>query len=193
MLWLPHDRANLGPVSAAVVVALLRGINLGPQRRLAMADLRAVVEGLGHTDVRTYLQSGNVVFCPARRAPAEALERALTAAIRDVTKLDVPVLVRTAAQMQAVVGANPYPVTDPTKVVVTFLAAPPPAALAAFDQEPFAPDRFHLHGREVYLELPDGQARSKLVEALWKQHLDERATARNWRTVEALATMSARG
>ena len=102
------------------VAALLRGINIGPNKRIAMADLRAIVESLGHTDVETYLQSGNVVFTPKRRA--KDIAASLSAAIREATGHDVPVVVRTGAELARVVEANPYTVDDPTKVVVAFLA-----------------------------------------------------------------------
>ncbi|HEU4840467.1 MAG TPA: DUF1697 domain-containing protein, partial [Ilumatobacteraceae bacterium] len=104
------------------VVGLLRGVNLGPSRRLKMADLRAAVESLGHTDVETYLQSGNVVFTPAGRI-TEDLGTAITAALRDAVGLDAGVLTRTGTQMAKIVAANPYGRDDPTKVVVTFLAS----------------------------------------------------------------------
>ncbi|HEY6075407.1 MAG TPA: DUF1697 domain-containing protein, partial [Gaiella sp.] len=98
------------------VVALLRGINIGPNKRIAMADLRAIVGSLGHTDVETYLQSGNVVFTPRRRA--KDLAASLSNAIREATGHDVPVVVRTGAELAGVVEANPYTVDDPTRVVV---------------------------------------------------------------------------
>ena len=104
------------------VVGLLRGVNLGPSRRLKMADLRAAVESLGHTDVETYLQSGNVVFTPAGRSTTD-LGAAITAALRDAVGLDAGVLTRTGTQMAKIVAANPYDRDDPTKVVVTFLAS----------------------------------------------------------------------
>ena len=167
------------------VAALLRGVNLG-KRQVKMADLRAAVEGLGHTDVATYLQSGNVVFSPSGR-PVETLASALTAALG----MEIAVVLRTGQDLAAVVAGNPYPVDDPTKVVVTFLAEPAPAdSLDDIDQPSFAPDEFTFTGRELYLKLPNGQARSKLMEALAKRDLGTTATTRNWRTVIALAEMT---
>ena len=171
------------------VVALLRGVNLGGSRKLAMADLRAAVASLGHTDVETYLQSGNVVFTPRGRPTGETI----SAAIGEATGLDTKVLLRTGKQMAAVVRANPYPVDDPTKVVVTFLASRADAkALADIDVASFAPEALTVHGSEVYLHLPGGQGRSKLAAALAKVKTPGAAwaTTRNWRTVEALAAMT---
>jgi len=171
------------------VVALLRGINIGPSKRIAMADLRAIVESLGHTDVETYLQSGNVVFTPKRRAKHSA--EPLSAAIREATGLDVPIVTRTGAELARVVEANPYSVDDPTKVVVAFLAdAVDLGDLALGDLSSYLPDELTISARELYVSVPNGQARSKLMEALTKRSLPTTLTVRNWRTVEALAELS---
>jgi uncharacterized protein (DUF1697 family) len=156
-----------------------------------MADLRAAVESLGHTDVETYLQSGNVVFTPHGSGD---LGGGISAALRDAVGLDAAVLTRTGAEMAAIVAANPYDRDDPTKVVVTFLAAAGDADPArSLDLAAFAPEGLTIHGTELYLDLPDGQARSALVTALGKQKVfGAVATTRNWRTVLALAEMSAR-
>jgi uncharacterized protein (DUF1697 family) len=171
------------------VAALLRGINIGPNKRIAMADLRAIVESLGHTDVETYLQSGNVVFTPKRRT--KDLSAPLSAAIRDATGHEVPVVVRTGAELADVVDANPYPVDDPTRVVVAFLAdAVDLGDLALGDLSSYLPDELTISGRELYVSVPNGQGRSKLMEALTKRTLPTTLTVRNWRTVEALASMT---
>jgi uncharacterized protein (DUF1697 family) len=178
------------------VVGLLRGVNLGPSRSLKMAELRAAVAALGHTDVETYLQSGNVVFTPAVGAadgPAH-LAAGITAALAEQVGMAVNVLVRTGPEMAAVVAANPYQREDPTKVVVVFLpdaAAGAPAG--ALDLRAFAPEGLTAIGTELYLDLPFGQARSPLLVALGKQQVfGAVATSRNWRTVQALAAMAAR-
>jgi uncharacterized protein (DUF1697 family) len=167
------------------VAAMLRGVNLG-KRQVKMADLRAAVESLGHTDVETYLQSGNVVFTPS--GPTDGLASGLTKALG----MDIAVVLRTGKELARVVDTNPYEVDDPTKVVVTFLAERrPKKALAGVDEAAFAPDELTFNGRELFLKLPNGQARSKLMEALAKQDLGTTTTTRNWRTVLALAEMTA--
>jgi uncharacterized protein (DUF1697 family) len=169
------------------VAALLRGINLGPHRRIAMPALRALVESLGHTGVETYLQSGNVVFTPTPGAPDD-LAGQLERAIADETGLDVAVLIRTGEELAAVVEANPYSVGDPTKVVVAFLGEEiEQGQLGLGDLGAYLPDELTLVGREVYVSLPNGQARSKLMEALTKRRMPTTLTVRNWRTVTALA------
>ena len=170
-------------------VALLRGINIGPNKRIAMADLRAIVQSLGHTEVDTYLQSGNVVFMPQRRA--KDIGPSLSAAIRDATGHDVRVVIRTGAELAHIVEARPYPVDDPTRVVVAFLGeAVDLGDLALGDLSSYLPDELTVSDRELYISVPNGQAGSKLMEALTKRKLPTTVTVRNWRTVEALARLA---
>ncbi len=183
--------ARLRETVAVRVAALLRGVNIGPGKRIAMPALREIAESLGHRDVETYLQSGNVVFTPAERAHGD-LGRALEAAIADATGLDVPVLVRSGEDLARIVAANPYAVGDPTRVVVAFLGeAVAPARLGLGDLASYAPDELTQIGRELFISVPNGQGRSKLMEALTKRRLPTVVTVRNWRTVVALAEMTA--
>ena len=173
------------------VAALLRGINIGSSKRVSMPELRGIVESLGHSDVETYLQSGNVVFAPAKGAGRD-LAPALERAIGKATGLDVPVLVRTGRELAKVVSANPYAVDDPTKVVVAFLGkAVKPAQLGLGDLDGYAPDELTQVGKELFVSVPNGQGRSKLMEALTKKRLPTVVTVRNWRTVAALAELTA--
>ena len=174
------------------VAALLRGINIGPNKRISMAALRSIVESLGHTDVETYLQSGNVVFTPKGEGDHAAR---LSKAIAAETGHDVAVLLRTGKELARVVEANPYRVSDPTKLVVAFLGDELELGqLGLGDLEPYLPDELTVHGRELYVSVPSGQGRSKLMETLVKRRLPTTITVRNWRTVEALAELSrARG
>ena len=172
------------------VAALLRGINIGSSKRVSMPELRGIVESLGHSDVETYLQSGNVVFTPAKGAGRD-LASGLERAIGKATGLDVPVLVRTGRELAKVVSANPYAVDDPTKVVVAFLGkAVKPAQLGLGDLDGYAPDELMQVGKELFVSVPNGQGRSKLMEALTKKRLPTVVTVRNWRTVAALAELA---
>jgi uncharacterized protein (DUF1697 family) len=170
------------------VAALLRGINIGPNKRIAMPALRAIVESLGHADVETYLQSGNVVFTPKGRGDHAAR---LSKAIAAETGHDVAVLLRTGAELAKVLEASPYPVSDPTRLVVVFMDDELELGqLGLGDLAPYLPDELTPHGRELYVSVPNGQGRSKLMEALVKRRLPTTITVRNWRTVEALAEMT---
>ena len=176
-------------------VALLRGINVGGRNSIVMADLRAIFEDLGHRHVETYLQSGNVVF-EATGAPALL---AATAARRITSELglDVPVVVRSGAELQTIINANPFLAdgADPATLHVVF-AVGRAAADALGDLEPgrFSPDRFVHRGREVFVQCPNGYGRTKLTNTFFEARLGPGAgatTTRNWKTVTRLAEMAA--
>ena len=174
-------------------VALLRGINLGARNKLAMGDLRALVESLGGTDVETYVQSGNVVF--GSTSSAGRLETALAEELRTAHTVDVPVLVRSSSELDTLARRNPFLRTsvDAKSLHVTVLARKPKRALVeALDPVESPPDELRVVGREVYLLCPNGYGRSKLSNAFFERRLGEVATTRNWRTVLALAELAGR-
>lgn len=169
-------------------VALLRGINVGGNKKVPMAELRRVMAGLGWEDVRTYVNSGNAVFTAEERGTGEAAAE-LEAAIADRFGFAVPCLVRTAGELRAAADACPYPTagTDPAKLLVLFLDRPPDRErLAAVDAAAFAPDEFRVGGRELYCRFPDGMGRSRLPAALEAACRGRTVTGRNWRTVTRL-------
>jgi uncharacterized protein (DUF1697 family) len=182
----------------ATFVAMLRGINVGGRNRVAMPELRAVVESLGYGDVRTYVQSGNVVFSGSGRTATVAGK--LAAGIRDDLGVEAAVVVRTGREIGEVLRASPFaadgsgPDDEPTAFHVTFLAGVPDrarwAALAA-DAERFAPDRCRLVGADVHLHVPGGRySDTKLQNAYFEKKLGVTATTRNWKTVGVLAEMA---
>jgi uncharacterized protein (DUF1697 family) len=175
--------------------ALLRGINVGRNKRIGMADLRSLVEALGHESVKTHLQSGNVVFeSPKRRD--RALGDAIEQAIASELGMDVTVIVRRSDELAAVVEVGPYGgrTSDHKRIHVAFLSdVPKAAAVKGFGIEEFAPDEMTIVGREAHLLYPDGYARTKLTNAVIEKRLGVRATTRNWRTVQALADLTAKG
>jgi uncharacterized protein (DUF1697 family) len=169
----------------ARLIAFLRGINLGSKRRVPMADLRALIEEIGYTDVRTVLASGNVVFSGPKAKAREKLEQALA----ERFDMSIDVVVRTMDELHAVVKADPFKneVDNPTRYFVAFLDTKPQAKrLEALAQEDFAPDKFAAHDREVYAWCPDGMQNSRLMKELGKPGLAGTATVRNWATVNKL-------
>lgn len=171
-------------------IALLRGINVGSNRSLPMASLVALVERLGGGDVRTHIQSGNVVF---RHADARGLGERLRDAIAAERGFAPDVLVFDAARLRAIAAANPFPEADaaPTTVHVFFLAAPPVAPdLDALERHRGGRERYVLGEHAFYLHTPDGFGKSSLA-ARTEKALGVPATARNWRTVAALLAMAA--
>jgi uncharacterized protein (DUF1697 family) len=194
---LPVGRATAGAggLPSAVVsrfVLLLRGINLGRTRRIGMGPLRDLLSARGYDGVRTLLQSGNVVLDTERTAAALVgdVEQALEAEFG----FPVPVVVRTGAELAAVLAADPLAGTwtDPARYLVTFLAAEPdPALVAALPAADPGDGAYGLVGRELYLWLPDGVSVSPIGKWRWDQLIGVSGTARNWTTVGKLATMAA--
>jgi len=173
-------------------VALLRGINVGRNRKVAMADLRELLEELGQRDVRTYVQSGNAVFTSARRG-TDALAGEIERAIAERLKLDVRVLVRTARELARVVDANPLPhaTRDPARFNVIFLGADPaPDRVTAIDPAAFEPEEFRFGDRVVYAWYRNGTQASKLDKVLSERGLGVTTTARNWNTVTKLLALA---
>jgi uncharacterized protein (DUF1697 family) len=168
-------------------VVLLRGINLGSRNRIAMPELRAAFEEAGFEDVLTHLQSGNVVL--GKRVGAATVERLIS----DHFGLEIPVVVRSGADLARVVKRNPLRrvATDPKRYQVTFLAKKLPAKTVRELEEVAAPgERVVVDGREVYAWHPKTIARSKLWAKLAAKSLGVTATSRNWSTVEALLELA---
>ena len=178
-------------------VALLRGINVGGRNRVAMAALREVVEGLGHTDVATYIQSGNVVFTSAETDPG-TLAAALQEAIGDRLGVRPKVVVLSCRELARVVADNPFPGQDNPKLVhVVFWNGPlGPEEAAAVDaaqqrsRNLGSRDEAQVEGSTLYLHTPDGFGRSELAARLTRMGGGQTAgTARNWATVRKLLAM----
>jgi uncharacterized protein (DUF1697 family) len=175
-------------------IALLRGINIGPRQRVKMPELRALIEGLGHTDVETLVQSGNVVFS-ARAKPA-TLEQQLEEEIEKQLGVDPKVVVRTRDELAEAIEANPFTVPEnPKDLHVTFLSGEPDAsAREKLEAADFGPDQLRFAGREIYVLYDDGMGRSELAKQLGRAKLGVVATDRNWNTVTKLLEMcDARG
>ncbi|MEU5163407.1 DUF1697 domain-containing protein [Streptomyces sp. NPDC020875] len=174
--------------------ALLRGINVGGHRKVPMAELREVLEGLGHGGVATYLQSGNAVFTSSG-GDEDALARELERAIEERFGFAVDTLVRSAAYLRAVADGCPFPAAEleGRQLHVTFFSQPVTAErFAAVDRRTYAPEDFRLGDRALYLYAPDGLGGSKLADALARPTLTRGlvATSRNWNTVRKLVELT---
>jgi uncharacterized protein (DUF1697 family) len=150
-------------------IGLLRGINVGGRNRVPMAELRELMEALGYTGVETLLQSGNVAF--GSKEPAATSERRIAERLHDQMGLDIKVLVRTRAELAAVVKRDP-------KLV------------AAVDPADYEPELFRLHGRELFMWWPAGAHKARLTHSFWERKLKVTATARNWNTAERLLELA---
>ena len=173
-------------------IALLRGINVGGRNRLPMKQLIQIFTDAGYGHVRTYIQSGNVVF-DAPAALARLAPATVSAAIAADLGLNVPIVTRTAVELQQIVGANPFAEAgaDPALLHVGFLADRPAAtAMVALDPHRSPPDECAVQGRELYLRCPNGMARTKFTNAYLDRTLRTVTTIRNWRTTLTLLDMA---
>jgi len=172
-------------------VALLRGINVGGRNKLPMKELASIFEGAGCSEVRTYIQSGNVLF----RAPVshvKGLRDVITEAIARHLGHPIPIVMRSATELRAVVEHNPFlrPDADTKTLHVAFLAKKPgKAAIDGLDPDRSPPDDFVVSGREIYLRCPNGVARTRLTNDYFDSRLTTTSTVRNWRTVLKLVEL----
>jgi uncharacterized protein (DUF1697 family) len=179
---------------AATHLALLRGVNVGGKNKLPMKDLAAMFEDAGCTSVRTFIQSGNVVFT-ARANIAARLPAVMVSSISERFGFRAPVILRTAESLRQIVAGNPFlpgaaPGPAEDSLHVMFLAdTPSPASVAALDPNRSSPDAFIVRGPDIYLQLPNGAARTKLSNAWFDSKLKTISTGRNWRTVTKLLEM----
>lgn len=188
----PSSRRPGEPVP--VWVGLLRGVNLGARNQVNMPRLRQVLAGACFGEVRTYVQSGNLVARTPHRSPHRFGE-AVRSCVREHFDLDVPVVVRTPAQLAELVAWNPFPddaATRPTVVQVLHLAAPPePGRVAALLAEDWSPDEVVARGLEVVIRYAETMHRSRAQHASLTRRLGVDGTVRNWRTVQAVLDLAA--
>jgi uncharacterized protein (DUF1697 family) len=177
-------------------LALLRGINLGGRNKVAMADLRQLAESLGHADVATYIQSGNLMFS-SPETDIGALAEALEQGIAQQLGVQAPVVLLSRDELARAVADNPFPdEPDPRRVHAVFRRDDrSPEALAAIDaiqqksRDAGSTDEVVIAGRTMYLHTPDGFGRSDLAAKLFASRTQAAGTARNWATVTKLMAL----
>lgn len=166
-------------------VLLLRGINVGGNNKIAMADLRGMLEGMGFSNVRTLLQSGNAAFT-TKPSDTTAVQSAIEAAIQETFDLRIACLVLTAHDIEQTISENPLTAetAEPKKLHATFLFdTPTTAGVDSFDQSTI-PETFAVRNQVLYVFYANGAGTTKLTEGFWKKlGLGTTGTARNWNTV----------
>ena len=174
-------------------IGLLRAVNLGAHNQVSMGALRDLLAELGLTNPRTLLQSGNVVFESSARSVAR-LEQDLEAAVAQQLGVTTAFFIRTAAEWEAIIKANPFRAearSDPGHLLLLALkSAPTRAAATALQQAITGREVVRVVGRQAYAVYPDGIGRSRLSTALIESRLGTRATGRNWNTVLKLGALS---
>jgi uncharacterized protein (DUF1697 family) len=175
----------------AKYVALFRGVNLAGSNKLPMKELAVIFTESGCSDVQTYIQSGNVVFNAPAKIAAQA-PVAVSRKIRDRFGFEVPIVMRNVEEIGAVLLANPFLAQGAAEntLHVSFLAdLPTPSNVQQLDPNRSAGDAFAVLGREIYLHLPNGMARTKLTSQYFDSRLKTIGTVRNWRTVQQLCIL----
>jgi uncharacterized protein (DUF1697 family) len=174
-------------------IALLRGINVGGHKKIAMSDLRLLFEAMGFSEVKSLLQSGNVVFGDDRRTGAE-IERLLERETQKRLALEADFFVRTAKEWSGVVAGNPFrreAETDPGHLVAMCLKdTPEKADVRALQAAIAGPEIVRAKGSQLYIVYPAGIGTSRLTNALIERKLGTRGTARNWNTVLKLQALA---
>ncbi len=174
------------------LVCMFRGVNLGSARRISMEALRGVFESLRLRDVRTYVQSGNVVFRGADR-DVPGLAARIARKFEEAFGFRSEVLLRTAAEMREVIAQNPFEGRgiEPGKLLVWFLEKEPGAEAPGVVQAlGIAPEEVRFGARELYIHFPNGQGRSKFAWPKVERAVGTPGTGRNWNTVLKLAEMA---
>lgn len=175
-------------------IAILRGINVGSGRKVPMADLKTLCGNLGLKNLRTYIQSGNLVFELAEPVAIPELEVRLQHAFAEAFGFDIPVIVRTALEWAESMAKNPFlkeENLDIDRLHLTCLKEVPPAALLEkIKSYQYLPDRYEIIGRNVYVFCANGYGTSKLTNLFFETKLKIQATTRNWKTVMKLYEMS---
>lgn len=173
----------------AVIVSMLRGVNVGGHNKIKMDALRALYESLGLRDPHTYVQSGNVIFKTEERDLAQLAKR-IENAIEQRFRFRPDVIVRTSSELREVIAANPFAMRrgiEPSKLLVTFLAGDPgPEARDKVLGMNTDPEELRFGAREVYIYFPNGMARPQLSWAAIEKILKTSGTGRNWNTVTKL-------
>ncbi len=175
-------------------ISLLRGINVGGQKKILMADLKALYESLGFKNVRTYVQSGNVIF-EAAKMNFPRLEEKIEKGIMKKYGFDVSTIVRDAAYFKRVIDKNPYKAAGAVNPVLPYIMflknAPVAAAVKSIDKPKGERGEFTVLGAEIYLLPAEGYGTTKLNNNFFEKKLGIPATARNMKTVNALYNIAA--
>ncbi|MBV9759396.1 MAG: DUF1697 domain-containing protein [Acidobacteriaceae bacterium] len=176
-----------------VVISMLRGVNVGPHKRVKMDAVRALYESLGLEDPKTFLQSGNVLFKTGEKNLPRLAKR-IEDAIEQTFGFESDVILRTTVEMREALGRNPFAKRggiEPTKLLFTFLASDPgEAAREKLRQIEAAPEEMWIEGRELYIYFPNGMARPKLSIPLIERTLKVSGTGRNWNSVQKMLEMA---
>lgn len=172
-------------------ITILRGINVSGQKKIKMADLQELFESLGFQNVRTYIQSGNVIF-RSKESP-QNMVKLIEEKIMDVYGWEVPVIIRNSEELKKISKSNPFikKGKDEDRLYVTFLGVKPAAEnLKNLDGVDYSPEKYILEGTNIYFYAPNGYGRAKMNNNFFENKLKVKATTRNWKTVNKLVKLA---
>lgn len=175
-------------------IALLRGINLGKYRKIRMANLRQLFERMGYTNVQTYIQTGNVIFCTAQENTQGELQKHIQEAIQAQFGFDVPTVVLTHSEMEKVAHNNPFLLQNnelaDERLHISFLhTTPSEECKLSISKKQFPPDKYILHNHVVYIFCTATYSQSKLGNTFFENNLKVKATTRNWKTTKKILAL----
>lgn len=175
-------------------IAILRGINVGGKRKILMAGLKSLFEGLGFKEVLTYIQSGNVIFRNENETSSDETADLIEKSIKSAFGFDVPVIVRSSGELCTLLKTNPFykdSTTDISKLHLTFLSSiPAKESLEKIRTIDFSPDKFIVAEKDIFIYCEGKYHQSKLTNNFFESKLKTAATTRNFKTVEKLCTLS---
>ncbi|MDQ3071807.1 MAG: DUF1697 domain-containing protein [Bacteroidota bacterium] len=172
-----------------VYIAMLRGINVSGQKKVPMKDLRGLMEGEGLENVETYIQSGNIIF-KYKKTKVESLTSLIEKAISKHFHFDVPVIIRTPAELKEVLKDNPFKGKEENRLYITFLDQEPSIEkIEKLKEADYSPEEYNIEGTNIYFYAPEGYGNAKMNNNLFENKLKVKATTRNWKTVNVLAEM----
>ena len=171
-------------------ISILRGINVSGHKRILMTELKVLYEELGFTDVKTYIQSGNVIF--RTKDNKEEVIVKIERAIKKKFGFYVPVIIRTISEFKKVILSNPFPEdSDINKIAIVFLEKVPlQNYVEKVIEMDFLPDKFVIKERDIFILCVNGFGRTKLTNNFFENKLKVKATTRNWKTVNKLIELS---
>ena len=175
-------------------ISILRGINVSGQKKILMADLKALYESLHFKEVATYIQSGNVVFKSDAKLSDVQLAQKIEKAIGAKYNFEVPVMIRSIEEWEKAISQNSFTKEkniDLKKLHITFLSEVPAREnVESIKNADFLPDQFVIKGKEIYLHIPESYGETKLSNNFFEKKLKTKATTRNWNTVNKLFEMA---
>lgn len=179
------------------MIAFLRALNMAGHNLVKMKELEGLFSSLGYEDVKTYIQSGNVIFSDTGKEKKEVIARRLEKAISDRFNLNIEVMVRKVADLKGLAARNPFLDEgdfNPLKMAVIFLNKKPSGdSVKAMANVSYPPDKFHISGQEIFIYCPNGFGRTKLYTNFFEKKMGIRGTARNWKSVMAILEIAGKG